>query len=254
MQEQKPWLKQYPTGVSPHLPESPYGSVPELMEDSFAKYGDRTAYLGMGTALSFGELGQQSAVLAAWLQGQGLQRGDRVALMMPNILAYPVATAAVLRAGMVVVNVNPLYTPRELEHQLVDSGGLAIVILENFASTLQAVIHKTALKRVVVVSLGDLQPAPKRQLVNFAARHIRKLVPPWRLPDVVSFPDALKAGASMPFTRPELAPTDLAVLQYTGGTTGVSYAPNTSWCRALVRERSSSARGYARAWRRCPAP
>jgi long-chain acyl-CoA synthetase len=161
-----PWLGQYPRGVPVEVDVNRYASVPALMEESFAKHTSACAYLGMGTALSFGDVGRLSRDFGAWLQAQGLQRGDRVALMMPNVLAYPIATAAVLRAGLVVVNVNPLYTPRELEHQLRDSGACAIVILENFAATLQQVLDRVPLKRVVVTSMGDLQPLLKGALVN----------------------------------------------------------------------------------------
>jgi long-chain acyl-CoA synthetase len=161
-----PWLGQYPRGVPAEVDVTRYPSVPALMEESFAKHASACAYLGMGTALSFGDVGRLSRDFGAWLQAQGLQRGDRVALMVANVLAYPIATAAVLRAGLVVVNVNPLYTPRELEHQLRDSGACAIVILENFAATLQQVLDRVPLKRVVVTSMGDLQPLLKGALIN----------------------------------------------------------------------------------------
>jgi long-chain acyl-CoA synthetase len=217
-----PWLGQYPRGVPAEVDVTRYASVPALMEESFAKHASACAYLGMGTALSFGDVGRLSRDFGAWLQAQGLQRGDRVALMMPNVLAYPIATAAVLRAGLVVVNVNPLYTPRELEHQLRDSGACAIVILENFAATLQQVLDRVPLKRVVVTAMGDLQPFWKGALVNHMVRRVKKLVPPWELPGFVSFKQALKEGKRMALSSVDLKPTDLAVLQYTGGTTGVS--------------------------------
>jgi long-chain acyl-CoA synthetase len=217
-----PWLGQYPRGVPAEVDVTRYASVPALMEESFAKHASACAYLGMGTALSFGDVGRLSRDFGAWLQAQGLQRGDRVALMMPNVLAYPIATAAVLRAGLVVVNVNPLYTPRELEHQLRDSGAAAIVILENFAATLQQVLDRVPLKLVVVTAMGDLQPFWKGALVNHMVRRVKKLVPPWELPGFVSFKQALKEGKRMALSSVDLKPTDLAVLQYTGGTTGVS--------------------------------
>jgi long-chain acyl-CoA synthetase len=217
-----PWLGQYPRGVPAEVEVARYASVPALMEESFAKHASACAYLGMGTALSFGDVGRLSRDFGAWLQAQGLQRGDRVALMMPNVLAYPVATAAVLRAGLVVVNVNPLYTPRELEHQLRDSGATAIVILENFAATLQQVLERVPLKVVVVTAMGDLQPFWKGALVNHMVRRVKKLVPPWVLPGCFSFKQALKEGKDMSLSNVDLKPSDLAVLQYTGGTTGVS--------------------------------
>jgi long-chain acyl-CoA synthetase len=217
-----PWLGQYPRGVPAEVDVTRYASVPALMEESFAKHASACAYLGMGTALSFGDVGRLSRDFGAWLQAQGLQRGDRVALMMPNVLAYPIATAAVLRAGLVVVNVNPLYTPRELEHQLRDSGASAIVILENFAATLQQVLDRVPLKLVVVTSMGDLQPFWKGALVNHMVRRVKKLVPPWELPGSIAIQQALKQGKGMTLSNADLKPSDLAVLQYTGGTTGVS--------------------------------
>jgi long-chain acyl-CoA synthetase len=217
-----PWLGQYPLGVPAEVDVARYASVPALMEESFAKHASACAYLGMGTLLSFGDVERLSHDFGAWLQAQGLQRGDRVALMMPNVLAYPVATAAVLRAGFVVVNVNPLYTPRELEHQLRDSGATAIVILENFAATLQQVLERVPLKLVVVTAMGDLQPFWKGALVNHMVRRVKKLVPPWVLPGCFSFKQALEEGKDMSLSNVDLKPSDLAVLQYTGGTTGVS--------------------------------
>jgi long-chain acyl-CoA synthetase len=219
---QAPWVQHYPHGVPAAVDVAQYASVPALMEESFARYASACAYVGMGTALSFGDLGRLSEALGAWLQARGLKRGDRVALMMPNLLAYPVATAAVLRAGLVVVNVNPLYTPRELEHQLRDSGASAIVILENFAATLQQVLERVPLKLVVVTAMGDLQPFWKESLVNHMVRRVKKLVPPWQLPGSFAFKQALKEGKRMRLADVDLKPSDLAVLQYTGGTTGVS--------------------------------
>jgi long-chain acyl-CoA synthetase len=217
-----PWIRHYPPGVPAEVDVGQYRSVVALMEESFAKYAADCAYVGLGTSLSFGDMDRLSRALAAWLQGRGLQRGDRVALMMPNVLAFPVASAAVLRAGFIVVNVNPLYTARELEHQLRDSGATAIIILENFATTLQAVMDKTQVRTVVVTAMGDLQPFFKGLLVNHMIRRVKKLVPAWELPGHVTLKRALAEGAGMTLTQVDLGPDDVAVLQYTGGTTGVS--------------------------------
>ncbi len=216
------WLKSYPSGVPADIDPSAYASVVSLFEESFSKYRDRKAYVCMDKALTFGEIDSLSQALGAWLQGRGLKRGARVAIMMPNVLQYPVAVAAVLRAGFIAVNVNPLYTARELEHQLKDSGAEAIVILENFATTLQHVIAETCIRHVVVASMGDLLGFPKGLIVNFVVRTMRRMVPAWSLPGHVKFNDAVSAGRSMTLGKPQLGPEDVAVLQYTGGTTGVS--------------------------------
>ena len=216
------WLKSYPPGVPPDIDPSVYPSVVALIEESFARYRDHKAYVCMDKALTFGEVDTLSTALGAWLQGRGLKRGARVAIMMPNVLQYPVAVAAVLRAGLVAVNVNPLYTARELEHQLKDSGAEAVVVLENFAGTLEQAIGDTGIKHVVVGSMGDLLGFPKGLIVNFVVRTLRKMVPAFSLPGHFKFNDVIAAGRSMVFTRPELGPNDVAVLQYTGGTTGVA--------------------------------
>jgi long-chain acyl-CoA synthetase len=216
------WLKSYPPGVPADIDPSAYPSVVALFEESFSKHRDKPAYVCMDRALTFGEIDTLSMALGAWLQGRGLKRGARVAIMMPNILQYPVTVAAVLRAGFVAVNVNPLYTARELEHQLRDSGAEAIILLENFATTLQRVIAQTGVKHVVVASMGDLLGFPKGLIVNFVVRTMRKMVPAWSLPGHVKFNEALSAGRSMVLAKPQLGPDDVAVLQYTGGTTGVS--------------------------------
>ncbi len=218
----RPWLSAYPGGVPADIDPTQYASLVELMEESFRKFGDRCAYSFLGKDTTFGQTDTQSRALAAYLQGLGLAKGDRVAIMMPNVPQYPVAVAAILRAGFVVVNVNPLYTPRELEHQLRDSGAKAIVIIENFAATLQQCIANTPVKHVVLASMGDRLGLLKGAIVNYVVRHVKKLVPAYSLPGAVRFNDALASGARASFTRPALGPDDIAVLQYTGGTTGVS--------------------------------
>lgn len=218
----KPWLSAYPDGVPADVDPSRYRSLVELMDESFRSYGDRVAYSFMGSNTSYAQTDQASIALAAYLQGLGLQRGDRVAIMMPNVPQYPVAVAAILRAGFVVVNVNPLYTARELEFQLQDSGARAIVIIENFAATLSACIARTAVKHVVLCAMGDTLGWFKGTLVNYVVRNVKKLVPPFALPMAVRYPQALQQGRRQPLIAPELGPDDAAVLQYTGGTTGIS--------------------------------
>jgi long-chain acyl-CoA synthetase len=218
----RPWLKAYPPGVPADIDPSQYPSLVALMEEGFAKYAERTAYSFMGNNISFSQTDQMSQALAAYLQSLGLAKGDRVAIMMPNCPQYPVAVAAILRAGYVVVNVNPLYTPRELEYQLKDSGAKAIVIIENFAGTLEECLANTPVKHIVLCAMGDQLGLLKGALVNYVVRNVKKLVPAFNLPAAVRFNDALALGRKAPFTRPSLAPDDVAVLQYTGGTTGVS--------------------------------
>ncbi len=216
------WLGSYPPGVPADIDPSQYTSLVALMEEAFRQYGDRVAYSFMGRDVTYAETDAQSRDLAAYLQGLGLAKGDRVAIMMPNVPQYPVAVAAVLRAGLVVVNVNPLYTPRELEHQLKDSGAKAIVIIENFAHTLQACIAQTPVKHVVLASMGDRLGFLKGAVVNYVVRHVKKLVPEFQLPGAVRYNDALSKGAGAKLAAPSLQPDDVALLQYTGGTTGVS--------------------------------
>ena len=216
------WLSGYPQGVPADIDATQYPSLVALIEESFKKYADRTAYRFMGHSVSYAETDQQSRALAAYLQGLGLARGDRVALMMPNVPQYPAAVAAVLRAGYVVVNVNPLYTARELEHQLKDSGAKAIVIIENFGATLQKCIANTAVKHVVLASMGDRLGLIKGAIVNYVVRKVKKLVPDFSLPGAVRYNDAIAKGQRAPFTAPPIGPDDVAVLQYTGGTTGVA--------------------------------
>jgi long-chain acyl-CoA synthetase len=218
---EKVWLKSYPPGVPAEIDASRYASITALLEESFGEFRANPAFACMGKTITYGQLDQLSQRLAAWFQSRGIERGARIALMMPNVLQYPVALAAVLRAGYVVVNVNPLYTPRELEHQLKDSGAEAIVILENFAGTLSACVANTRVKHVLVASMGDLLGA-KGFIVNFVVRNVKKMVPSWNLPGHVRFNDALAAGARAGFKRVEQTPEDVAFLQYTGGTTGVA--------------------------------
>jgi long-chain acyl-CoA synthetase len=218
----RPWLAQYPAGVPADVKTDVYASLVDLMEESFRKYRDLPAYRFMGKRLSFGEVDDLSRALAAWLQAQGLARGDRVAIMMPNVPQYPVAVAAILRAGYVVVNVNPLYTPRELEHQLKDSGAKAIFIIENFAGTLQQVLSTVPTKTVVLAAMGDLLGLLKGTLVNHVVRNVKKMVPAFQIPGARKFNDVLAQGRRLSYTAPPLGPDDIAVLQYTGGTTGVS--------------------------------
>jgi long-chain acyl-CoA synthetase len=218
----RPWLSAYPEGVPADIDTSAYASLVELMQDSFKRFGDRPAFNFMGRNMSYAELDRLSQVFAAYLQGLGLVAGDRVAIMLPNVLQYPVAVAAVLRAGFVVVNINPLYTPRELELQLKNSGAQAIVILENFAATLQQCITKTPVKHVVLCAMGDRLGVLKGFLVNQVVRRVKKMVPPFELPDAVRFNEALSLGERSTLTLPTITGDDLAVLQYTGGTTGVS--------------------------------
>ena len=218
----RPWLNAYPEGVPADIDASQYPSLVALMEEAFAKHADKVAYSFMGKELTFAQVDAQSKLFAAYLQSLGLQRGDRVALMMPNIPQYPVAVAGVLRAGYVLVNVNPLYTARELEHQLKDSGAKAIVIIENFAKTLQDGMHGSAVQHIVLCAMGDELGLLKGMLVNYVVRSVKKLVPPFSLPGAVRFKDALAKGRGATLNAPVLKADDMALLQYTGGTTGVS--------------------------------
>jgi long-chain acyl-CoA synthetase len=216
------WLKSYPEGMPSEIDYTQYRSLVHLLEEAFRKYASRNAYVCMGKSMTYAELDEMSRKIGAWLQGRGLQKGARVALMMPNVLQYAPSIAGVLRAGYTVVNVNPLYTPRELEHQLNDSGAEAIIVLENFAHVLEQVIDKTKVKHVVVASMGELLGGVKGMIVNFVVRNVKKLVPAFSLPNAVRFSRAVSEGAGMTLKPVELGHDDVAFLQYTGGTTGVS--------------------------------
>ena len=216
------WLKSYEGGVPAEIDPTQYRSLTHLLEEAFRKYADRKAYACMGKTLTFAELDRLSGRMAAWLQSRGLQPGARVAIMLPNVLQYPVAMAAVLRAGYVIVNVNPLYTPRELQHQLVDSGAEAIVVLENFAHTLEQVLGKTQVKHVVVATMGDLLGGLKGAIVNLVVRKVKKMVPAFSLPGSIGFKRMLADAAGSPLKPVAIGHDDIAFLQYTGGTTGVS--------------------------------
>ena len=219
---EKIWLKQYPAGVPAEIDVGQYPSLVALLDDSFRRYADRLAYKFIGKSITFRQVDQASIAFAAWLQAQGLVKGERVAVMMPNVPQYPVVVAAILRAGLVVVNVNPLYTPRELEYQLKDSGAKAIVVLENFAHVLAQVMAAVPSKKVVIASMGDMLGFPKSLLVNYVVRKVKKLVPAFAIAGAVRYNDALAEGRGKTFKAVPVGPDDIAVLQYTGGTTGVS--------------------------------
>jgi len=216
------WLSHYPKGVPADIDPDRYTSLVQMLEESFQKFASRPAFTGLGRTLAYAELDELSRCFGAWLQARGLRAGERVAVMLPNVLAYPVVAAAILRAGGVVVNVNPLYTPRELEQQLKDSGARAIVILENFASTLEQVLARTPVEHVVLATMGDLLGSLKGALVNFVVRKRRRLVPAYSLPAATAFTAALAEGRRLALAPTTSTPADVAVLQYTGGTTGVS--------------------------------
>ncbi|MBA0203271.1 long-chain-fatty-acid--CoA ligase FadD [Pectobacterium aroidearum] len=220
---EKIWLSRYPADVPAEIDPDRYSSLIEMFETSVKRYADRPAFVNMGEVMTFRKLEERSRAFAAYLQNQlKLQKGDRVALMMPNLLQYPVALFGVLRAGLVVVNVNPLYTPRELEHQLKDSGASTIVIVSNFAHTLEKIVHNTAVKHVILTRMGDQLSTAKGTLVNFVVKYIKRLVPKYHLPDAISFRRVLQEGRRQQYIRPDIINTDLAFLQYTGGTTGVA--------------------------------
>ncbi|MGB5738915.1 MAG: AMP-binding protein, partial [Woeseia sp.] len=219
----KPWLQSYPDGVPAELPTPPYTSLLAMLEDCLTRYADRRAYTCMGTTLTYRDLDNYSRELAAYFQKQiGLHKGERVAIMLPNVLQYPVALFALFRAGLVAVNVNPLYTARELRHQLQDSGARAIVILENFADVLDEVIDDTSVEHVITTGVGDMLNFPKGLFVNFAVKYVKRAIPSYKLPKAVSWGKAMSFGKNVPLAPMQLGLADIAFLQYTGGTTGLS--------------------------------
>jgi long-chain acyl-CoA synthetase len=219
---EKPWLKSYPPGVPAQIDLGQFSSIVDVLEQSCTKYKDRMAYHNMGAELSYSELDYLTRNFAAALQNMGMQPGDRIALMMPNILQYPVALFGALRAGLVVVNTNPMYTARELRHQLVDSGAKAIVVVENFAAVLESVRDEVPLEHIITTGVGDLLDFPKSLMVNFVLRYVKKSIPAWKLPGSVKFQDVLDKGSKSPMSPVNIAFEDVAFLQYTGGTTGVA--------------------------------
>lgn len=223
MSLERPWLAHYPEGVPSHIDVDEFPSVVSVLETAIENYRDRPAFSNMGKSLTYGEVDELSAQLAAYLLGElQLKKGDRVAIMLPNCLQYPIATFGILRAGLVVVNTNPLYTPRELRHQLVDSGTSAILVLDNFAHTVQEVLPDTRIKQVITTGLGDMLGFPKGGIVNFVLKHIKKMVPDYDIAGAIRFKDALALGRKHELPRIDVVPEDIAFLQYTGGTTGVA--------------------------------
>ena len=220
--ETYPWLKYYTPGVPYEIDPEAYSSLVELIETGFRLYKDRSAYANMGKELTYGKLDELSRNFASYLQSLGLRKGDRIAIQMPNLLQYPVAMFGALRAGLIVVNTNPLYTPREMQHQFKDSGVKAIVILANFASHLEKVVANTDIKHVVITEIGDMLGFPKKLIVNAVVKYVKKMVPAYHISGAVSFHDALSAGSELTYQKPEVNNADIAFIQYTGGTTGVS--------------------------------
>ena len=223
MSNERPWLENYPAGVPEQIDVSQYASVPAVLEEAFTRFRDRPAFASFGRQLSYGQIDEMSRQFAGYLTGVlKLGKGDRIALMMPNVLQYPIALFGALRAGLVVVNTNPMYTARELKHQLEDSGAKAIVVLDNFAATLQQVVAETHVQHVITTGIGDLLGFPKGALINFVLKHVKKMVPGYSLSQAVRFRDALARGAAHPLQPVALGHDDIAFLQYTGGTTGVA--------------------------------
>jgi long-chain acyl-CoA synthetase len=223
MSSERPWLAQYPAGVPAEIDVDEFPSIVSVLESAIAHYRDRPAFANLGKVLTYADIDRLSAQLAAYLLGElQLKKGDRVAIMMPNCLQYPIATFGILRAGLTVVNVNPMYTPRELRHQLVDSGACAIVVLDNFGHTVQEAIAGTQVRQAITTGLGDMVGFPKGAIVNFVLRHVKKMVPDYELPGAIRFRDALVLGQLQKLPQVTIDPADIAFLQYTGGTTGVA--------------------------------
>ena len=223
MTVERPWLAHYPAGIPAQIDVDEFSSIPAVLEGSIRKYRDRPAFTNMGKTLTYAQIDERSRQFAAYLLGElKLKKGDRVAIMMPNCLQYPIATFGILRAGLTVVNVNPMYTPRELKHQLVDSGATVILVLDNFGCTVQQSLEGTAVRQVITTGLGDLLGFPKGAIVNFVLRHVKKMVPDYDIPGTVRFNDALTLGQRHELPEVSITPDDIAFLQYTGGTTGVA--------------------------------
>ena len=223
MNFERPWLANYPAGVPQQIDPEEFSSVVAVLQASLEKYRDRPAFSHMGRAITYAEVDTYTKKFAAYLLGElKLKRGDRIAIMMPNCLQYPIATFGALRAGLTVVNTNPMYTARELKHQLVDSGASAILVLDNFGKTVQEVVADTSVKQVITTGLGDMHPFPKGCLMNFVLKHVKKMIPDYDIPGAVRFRDALARGARHTLPEIEISSGDIAFLQYTGGTTGVS--------------------------------
>ncbi|MEM8888370.1 MAG: AMP-binding protein, partial [Bacteroidota bacterium] len=251
--EKKIWHDKYPAGVSTEVDVTRYQSVAQILDECFEKYAAQTAYINMGASLTFGEVDKLSRDFAAYLQELGLEKGDRIALQMPNILQYPIALFGAVRAGLIVVNTNPLYTEREMKHQFKDSGAKAIVILDNFASKLDEIIADTNIEHVIITRLGDLLGGLKGFITNFVVKYIKKMVPAYSLPTAVPFKEALDIGSDCRYLQPEIKSEDVGFLQYTGGTTGVSKGATLShgnlvanmlvmeeWNGGLLKEREET--------------
>ena len=220
---EKAWLKRYPENVPETIDPDKYSSLVEMFEQSVQKFADQPAFMNMGSVMTYRKLEERSRAFAAYLQNDlKLQKGDRVALMMPNVLQYPIALFGILRAGMIAVNVNPLYTPRELEHQLNDADAKAIVIVSNFAHTLEKAVANTPIKHVILTSLGEMLPKVKGTIVDFVVKYVKGMVPKYNLPGAISFRKALYRGRRLQYVKPFIEGDDIAFLQYTGGTTGVA--------------------------------
>ncbi len=249
---EKAWLKSYPAGVPAEIDVNEFKSIGQLFDRSVRSFRDRIAYTNMGKSITYGELDGHTRDFAAYLQSLGLPKGARVAVMMPNLLQDPVAMFGTLRAGFTVVNVNPLYTPRELEHQLQDSGAKAIVILESFAHALQQVLHHTQVQHVITMQPGDLLPAPRRWLVNLVVKWVKRMVPPWRIDGAIDLRTALARGAAMTLAPVEVTREDIAFLQYTGGTTGIAKGAMLTHRNILANIEQDAACGSRAASRRAP--